>query len=270
MSEKSSAGRTTVVRKHVHLPRIEVPKASDVLADILRERILEGDFPEGTALPPERDLVAQARMSRTTVREALRILEAQGLVRVKTGRTGGAFVRLPGKESVASSVGMVIRGRRIRMATILDTREAIEPMLAGFAAKRRTEEDVARLEASNDAMADSKASVTTFLQANVDWHVSVAEASHNELLIGFMSALSRAIYLSTDNRRFVDAEVRQATLRAHVAVTRAIKKQDAEVAKRRMSNHLHVYASTVLRVEDRVEIDVVGDSSEGSDSSAAR
>src|SRR5205807_9560367 len=65
------------------------------------ERILRGDFPEGTALPPERELVSQTRMSRTTVREALRILEVQGLVRIKTGRAGGAYVYRPGEESMA-------------------------------------------------------------------------------------------------------------------------------------------------------------------------
>ena len=73
-------------RRHaVRLTPLQVPKSSDVLADDLRERILRGDFPESTALPPERELVKQTRMSRATVREALRILEVQGLVRVKTG-----------------------------------------------------------------------------------------------------------------------------------------------------------------------------------------
>ena len=77
-------------RRHgVRLTPLQVPKSSDVLADDLRERILRGDFPEGTALPTERELVSQTRMSRATVREALRILEVQGLVRIKTGRAGG-------------------------------------------------------------------------------------------------------------------------------------------------------------------------------------
>ena len=64
-------------RQPVRLTPMPVPKASDVLADDLRERILLGEFPEGTALPTERDLVAQTQMSRATVREALRILGRQ-------------------------------------------------------------------------------------------------------------------------------------------------------------------------------------------------
>ena len=64
-------------RPPVRLTPMPVPKASEVLADDLRERILRGEFPAGTALPTERDLVAQTLMSRATVREALRILEVQ-------------------------------------------------------------------------------------------------------------------------------------------------------------------------------------------------
>src|ERR1700710_2889310 len=94
----SDAGTT---RHAVKLSPMHVPKASDVLANELRERILHGDYPEGTALPPERELVVQTSMSRTTVREALRILEVQGLVQIRTGRSGGAFVQKPGEESVA-------------------------------------------------------------------------------------------------------------------------------------------------------------------------
>src|SRR5712671_5350535 len=130
-------------RRAVRLTPLHVPKASDVLADDLRERILRGDFPEGTALPTERGLVTQTRMSRTTVREALRILEVQGLVRIKTGRSGGAFVQRPGGESVASSVNLLIRGRQVRMAALLETREAIEPACAQLAAKYRTDDDLA-------------------------------------------------------------------------------------------------------------------------------
>ena len=254
--EDSPRQTSSVVRNALLLPPIDVPKASDVLADILRERILAGDFPEDTALPAERDLVAQARMSRTTVREALRILEAQGFVRIKTGRAGGAFVRMPGDESVASSVELFIKGRRIRLAALLETREAIEPALAQFAAQRRTAEDLTAMDKANDVMAVPNAPLADFLQANVDWHVAVAQASHNELLVGFMSALSRALYLSTENQRFIDESVRRATARAHKAITNAIRNQDTAAAVRRMSRHLHEYATAVTLVEDRVEIDV--------------
>jgi DNA-binding FadR family transcriptional regulator len=233
---------------------MEVPKASDVLANDLRERILTGEFPEGTALPPERELVIQTAMSRTTVREALRILEVQGLVRIKTGRAGGAFVQRPGKDSVASSVSLLIRGQQIRLADLLETREAIEPFCARLAARNRTDGDLARLDAANKAIAASDGTLAQFLQANVDWHVGVATASHNELLTGMMTALSRAIYTATENEEFVDAEVRRTTVRAHRSITDAIRAQDPEAAVRRMSRHVHAYAEAVLQVDERTDI----------------
>ena len=121
-------------RSTIRLSPMEVPKASDVLANELRERILSGEYPEDTPLPPERELVVQTRMSRTTVREALRVLEVQGLVRIKAGRAGGAFVQRPGQESVASTLDLLIRGRQIRLAAVHETREAIEPSCARLAA----------------------------------------------------------------------------------------------------------------------------------------
>jgi DNA-binding FadR family transcriptional regulator len=222
----------------------------------LRERILHGDFPEGTALPPERELVVQTSMSRTTVREALRILEVQGLIRIKTGRAGGAFVQSPGEESIASSVDLLIRSRQIRLAALLETREAVEPACAQLAAQYRTAGDLERMELADTLISDPEGSLADFLQANVDWHIAVAVASHNELLTGFMLALSRSIYVSTDNKGFVDAEVRRTTTLAHRNITKAIRAQDGAAAVRRMKRHVHAYAEAVMEVEDRTSIDV--------------
>jgi DNA-binding FadR family transcriptional regulator len=243
----------------VQLAPMQVPKASDVLAEELRERILREEFPAGTALPPERELVTQTQMSRTTVREALRILEVQGLVSIKTGRSGGAFVQRPDEESLASSVGLLIRGGQIRLAAVLETREAVEPACAQLAAKYRTDADLDQLDVANDAIAVESGSLTDFLQANVDWHIAVAVAGHNELLTGFMLALSRTIYTSTDNQGFVDAEVRHTTAKAHRSVTKAIREQDAEAAARRMSRHVHSYAEAVSQVDERTKIDIPQD-----------
>ncbi|HWC81691.1 MAG TPA: FadR/GntR family transcriptional regulator [Pseudonocardiaceae bacterium] len=243
-------------RQQVQLSPVQVPKASDVLAEDMRERILRGEFPEGTALPTERDLVTQTNMSRATVREALRILEVQGLVRIKTGRSGGAFVQHPDGESIASSVDLLIRGRQIRLAALLETREAIEPACAQLAAKYRTEADLDTLERANESLSDKSGSLAAFLQANVDWHVGVAVASHNELLTGFMLALSRAIYTSTDNQGFINTDVRLTTAKAHRSITTAIRNSDADAAVRRMKRHVHSYAEAVVKFEERTKIDL--------------
>jgi GntR family transcriptional repressor for pyruvate dehydrogenase complex len=165
----------------------------------------------------------------------------QGLVQIRTGRAGGAFVQKPGEESIASSVNLMIRGRHIRMAALLETREAVEPSCAQLAARYRTSADLDRLERANEAIA-TEGSLSDFLTANIDWHIAVSVASH--------------IYDSTDNQGFIDAEVRRTTVHAHKSITDAIRDQDPEAAVRRMKRHVHEYAEAVLEVEDRTAIEV--------------
>src|ERR1700722_20424876 len=159
------ATNSATARSSVLLKPVDVPKASDVLARELRERILSGELTEGTALPPERELVKQTQMSRATVREALRILEVQNLVRVRAGRAGGAFVQRPTTKSMASSVSMLIRGQRIKRADLTETREALEPFCAELAARNRTADDLTELDRANEAIADTEADLEQFLQA---------------------------------------------------------------------------------------------------------
>ena len=250
------ATNSATTRSTVLLKPVDVPKASDVLARELRERILSGELAEGTALPAERELVKQTQMSRATVREALRILEVQNLVRVRVGRAGGAFVQRPTSKSMANSVTMLIRGQRIKLADLMETREALEPFCAELAARKHTEEDLAVLHRANEDISDPDADLPAFLQANLDWHVGVAMASHNELLLGFMTALSHAIYAGTENAAFVDENVRTVTARAHRSITAAIRNRDADTAGRRMRRHVHSYAKAALAMDEREAIAV--------------
>ncbi|WP_327692782.1 FadR/GntR family transcriptional regulator [Streptomyces sp. NBC_00459] len=234
---------------------VKVPKASDVLAAEVRERILSGEFTEGTALPPERQLVDQTGLSRATVREALRILEVERLVRIRPGRGGGAFVHRPGHESVTNTVRLVIRGRQIRLEALHETREAIEPTCAALAAKRRTSADLAELDAAHaELTAAADDDVPRFLRANVRWHTAVAKAGDNELLIGFMTALSQSIYAATDIDRFMDAEIREVTTRAHARITEAIRAQDGPAAMRRMTRHVCGFARAAAEVDQRQRV----------------
>jgi GntR family transcriptional regulator, transcriptional repressor for pyruvate dehydrogenase complex len=251
-----AATDSTPTRSSVLLKPVDVPKASDVLARELRERILSGELVEGTALPAERELVKQTQMSRATVREALRILEVQNLVRVRAGRAGGAFVQKPTTKSMASSVSMLIRGQRIKLADLMETREALEPFCAESAARKRTDDDLAVLDRANEDISDPDTDLAAFLQANLDWHVGVAMASHNELLIGVMTALSQAIYAGTEDAAFVDDNVRVVTARAHRSITTAIRGRDADAAGRRMRRHVHSYAKAALAVDKREAIEV--------------
>ena len=106
---------------------IVVPKASEVLAERLRNLIVQGHFSPGDMLPTERDLVVEAGLSRTSVRDALRVLESEGLITTRAGRTGGSIVTLPGRDTVARSVELFVRTHGVRLASLLECRVAIEP-----------------------------------------------------------------------------------------------------------------------------------------------
>jgi DNA-binding FadR family transcriptional regulator len=157
---------------------------------------------------------------------------------------------------MARSVGLLIRGRQIRLAALFETREAVEPFCASLAAKHRTEEDLEALETANTALAASGSDLGAFLKANIDFHVAVAKASRNELLSGFMMAISKAIYTATANEGFITDEVRATAVRAHKTITNAIRDQDPEAAVRRMSRHVHSHAEAALAADERTAIEV--------------
>ena len=241
-------------------PRFEpltVPKASDVLATEVRERIFSGELAEGTALPPERQLVEQTGLSRATVREALRILEVENLVQIKPGRGGGAFVHRPDRDALANTVQLVIRGQQIRLESLHQTREAIEPTCAALAARHRTDADLADLDAAHADLVGAGSDIPRFLRANIRWHNAVARAGDNELLIGFMSALSQSIYAATHLEQLMDAQTRELTARAHARITEAIRDGDDAAAMRRMTRHVCGFAQAAAQVDERGRVELV-------------
>lgn len=227
--------------------RIAVPKASDLLAMRLREQILSGAFAVGDVLPTERDLVRETGLGRSSVREALRILENQGLIVTRPGRNGGSQVQRPNRGAVEDSIALFIRGQALRLGALLDVREGVEPVAAKLAALHRTSEDLDRLDALGAELAAAHAAedVPRFLRLNLDWHLAVVRASRNELLIAFMSAISQAIHAATDLENFNPEGVRAATLRIHDRVVAAIRAGDADAAERRMRRHVHAYVEHV-------------------------
>jgi len=227
------------------LPPIDIPKAADVLADVLREQILEGQLGIGVSLPSERELAQRSGLSRATVREALLILEVEGLVVTRTGRNGGAEVMRPRTEIVQRSIRTFIRGQGVRIESVLQAREAIEPQSARLAAAHHTPQDWDNLLACHQRIQDCIGDIPAFLQANLQWHVSLVSASHNELLMAFTRAISQAVYEATDLRGFNSPEVRQAVVQAHQRVMDAIEQRDADAAWRRMGRHVGAYVQAV-------------------------
>lgn len=222
----------------LRLEPIHVPKSSDVLADQLRRQILKGSLAPGSALPTERDLVAQTGLSRGSVREALRLLEAEGLIRTRPGRAGGSVTRQPGDESLAKYINLFVHGRGISLMALLQAREAFEPSLASLAALNRTDAELRDLQEATQRVEDAYDDVPRYLAENVKWHCAIASASHNELMRAFMVAISSMVYKASAIQDFATADVRTVVLKAHRRILAAIEAKDGEAARRRMARHL--------------------------------
>lgn len=219
------------------------PKNYEVLAQELRSRIMSGEFPEGTQLPGERELVLQTGRSRSSVREALRVLESEGLLSKKTvGRYGGSVVQRTPDHTIRRQLDLFIRGRSISFEDLLHTRQAIEPMLAQLAAANRTEEDLAEIRrrtiALEMAFPDRRHLITLL---NLDWHIAVAAASHNELLNALMTGISGALKHASAIEDYGTDETCLGVIRAHRKILEAIERGDPAAARRRMERHLGAY-----------------------------
>jgi DNA-binding FadR family transcriptional regulator len=229
----------------IDLAAVVVPKASDVLAAKLREQILSRGLVEGTPLPTERELVAQSGLSRTSVREALRVLETEGLVVTKAGRNGGSQVRRPGRESISRSFELFVRSHGVRFEALLEAREAIEPAAAGLAAVHRLDDDLAEMTRIHQALEQVSNDVAEHVRLNLLWHRAIMRASRNELLIAFFDAIADSVQAATESQSLNSIDVRREVVRAHGRVLAAIAARDPEAAFRRMQRHVGAYSSLV-------------------------
>lgn len=226
------------------LSQIEVLRSPAILARELRRQILSNDLPVGSPLPSEKDLMAQTGLSRSSVREALRILETENLVTTRPGRYGGAVANRPNDESLGRSISLFAQGQKVNVNSLLQARVELEPSLAALAAQNRTQDDLLNIDECTVRLEAAFDDLPRFLEENVNWHIAVATASHNELLRAFMVSISTIIYKATAIENFTTEEVRQQVMHAHSRIEDAIKKQDAIAARRRMTRHLVAVTAT--------------------------
>ncbi len=185
--------------------------------------------------------MADTGLSRGTVREALRMLEIEALVTPRVGRYGGWTIRRPDRELVTRSIDGFIRGAQIHLPDLLATREAIEPACAALAAEHRTADDLSALDACGRDLRKNLHDLSAYLQLNLRWHLAVVDATHNDLLIAVMSALSSAVYDGTEIEQVNSLPVRSEVARAHDSVVDAIRAGDADAARRRMHRHVRAF-----------------------------
>ncbi len=225
------------------LGSINVPKSCDVLAERLQQQILGGTYAPGAALPTERELVTTTGLGRGSVREALRILEAQGLVRTRAGRYGGSVVARPTDALLATHINLFAKGNRVSLRALVEARQALEPMVAYLAARNRTAEDLAALKAISKRIDQAAIDdVPLFLQENVQWHSALAAASHNDLLRAFTASISAQMFEASRLDKFASPDVRGLVTHAHRRILQAIEAQDADAARSRAERDLQAYA----------------------------
>ncbi|SAK94592.1 GntR family transcriptional regulator [Caballeronia temeraria] len=227
---------------------IDVPKSCDMLAARLRNQILSGNLIAGQQLPSERDLMEQTGISRNAVREALRILETEGLVTTKLGRYGGSFVCQPTDEMFARYLTIFSRSHSIPLKSLVQARQALEPQVALLATINRTEEDLSELSAAIKQLEKTE-DPASFLDMNIRCHLLIAKASGNQLLQVFLSSLSGLIRdVAGEMEDVMVSSVRKDVLRFHQQIFDAIKRQDTEAAVRRMTRHIQAYEQRLATV----------------------
>lgn len=126
-------------------PTRRVHKTGETVAGLLRSRIVSGELPIGSKLPTEEELTEAFGIARTTLREALRVLESQGLIHIKRGRDGGGAVTMPDLSRLSESFAAASQLRRTSFADLDIARRLIEPELASWLARSHTDDDLAAL-----------------------------------------------------------------------------------------------------------------------------
>ena len=215
-------------------------KAYEQVAETLRGRVVAGELEPGQRLPTETALAAEYGVSRATVREALRLLAAQNLVRTAKGATGGSYVTRPSadhlSQSLSSGLGLLADTKDVSLEELLEARELLEVPAARLAALRRQEEDVERLRASIPSEPLRLGTDQQFVY-NRDFHSAVIEASSNTLLLiaaqPVFSVLQRKLARASLGGRY-----HRAINDHHRAIANAIEAGDAEGAAGEMLAHL--------------------------------
>lgn len=216
---------------------LHAPKMAVLVAEAIAEDIFKRGLKPGMMLPNETQMIRDLGVGRGTLREALRLLEAQGLVRVRPGPSGGPVVQQPQPERLANLLSVILRVSGVSFGEIVDARELLEPALAAQAALRRDDDDLAKLNASQEQLRQSLDDEEAFLGANRDFHSIIARASRNRPLLTFWAAIS-AISDGHEVGVRYDAQARRDVVAVHDRIARAIEQRNAELAETAMRKHM--------------------------------
>lgn len=209
----------------------------------IRQRILDGRLKAGERLPNERDFAQHLGCSRTSLREALRILESQGIidVRVGGGPSSGAMITGSARSSMGDVLELQLALGQYSYDDIVETRMALESWSCLRAASRADSEDLAELDAILSAMEDPDIEVREFNRLDVEFHSTIARSADNSLTRDFMQIVRHAVHA-----QIIDAynalpewQVRAADVRAeHRAILGALSERDGHRASDLVVAHI--------------------------------
>src|SRR5689334_1409571 len=230
--------------------RIRSPRVAEMLADVLRERILSGELADGSLLPKQDDLLAEYRTSKASAREAFRILETEGLISVQRGNVGGAVVHRPSQDTAAYMLGLVLQSRSVGLSDVGTALQYVEPLCVALCAERadRAAVVVPRLEAAHARLVqaiDDDDEVEASLASRA-FHEELVRCSGNETMILIAGALESmwTAHEATWSRaaaqagRFPEPLLRKRALQEHEQLIRAIADGDVDRATRVARKHL--------------------------------
>ncbi len=209
---------------------------TDQVVDKIRTSIMDGKFSEGEKLPSEQALCASLHVSRSTVREAFRVLQTMGFVELKPGR--GAFV-LSATGDTASDIRDWFRVNAPKLTEFIEVRKAIESLAIKIAVERGTDEEYAKLIGINEEFIEAVGKNDAKAMAYLDeaFHNEIVDMSHNSLLVNINGLVAQAF----KNYRNISFQVRHNALNAltpHHNILEALRSRDSKEAVHSIESHL--------------------------------
>lgn len=222
-------------------------RAWRVVLDKIEGDLLEGRLGPGERLPPERELATTLGVGRSSVREALRVLEVMGLIRTGTGSgpTAGAIVTATPHGGLSQLLRLQVAAHGFPVPDVYETRLLLEEWAVAHLAVR-TDADLADARSTLEAMSADGLTIDDFLALDAQFHVRLAEASGNVVVSATMAGLRETIegYIRGGADRIADWDATAARLRhEHAEVLAAIDAGDADAARRAVRAHITGYYS---------------------------
>ncbi|MBI1727500.1 MAG: FadR family transcriptional regulator [Candidatus Rokubacteria bacterium] len=224
---------------------LEPVKSVRIYEDIVRQvkaLIADGQLTSGDRLPPERDLAERFRVSRTSVREALRSLQSRGLIDIRAGE--GAFVRDVSVEALIEPLALVILPYREAVGELFEARRLLEPAIAALAARRATRDELADMERILAEQAREVAHGRTGMAQDSALHAAIAAAAHNRAIVRIVNALVDLLAQSREESLHNPGRPRRSH-QDHRRILGAIRRRDEAGARREMLDHLTAVAKLV-------------------------